>query len=95
MEQLLFKTIGIGFAALTLAITLGALYNYQSGVAAFNLNHHTILTILSWVCFAALLYGRIKLGWRGMKVIVWTLIGFSLLKLGYFGTKIITEFLSR
>jgi len=95
MEQLLFKTIGVGFAALTLAITLGALYNYESGAAIFGLNHHTILTVLSWVCFAVLLYGRIKLGWRGMKVIIWTLVGFSLLKLGYFGTKIISEFLAR
>lgn len=95
MEHVLFKTIVLGFILLSIAITLGSIYNYESNQTMFTLNHHTVLAVMSWISFAILLYGRIKLGWRGLQAINWTLIGFALMSLGYFGTKIISEMLIR
>ena len=95
MENVLFKTVFTGFVFLSISISLGSIYNYELNKAVLSLNHHTVLAILSWFGFAILLYGRIKLGWRGLKAINWTLIAFALLGLGYFGTKIISEFLAK
>lgn len=95
MEKVLFQTVIAGFALLTIAISVGAIYNLQSNQVLFSFNHHNVLAIMSWISFAILLYGRTKLGWRGTTIILWTLIGFVLLKLGYFGTKIVTEFMIR
>jgi len=39
------------------------------------------------------LIGRHRLGWRGQTAIRWTLSGFCLLMLGYFGSKLVREFI--
>jgi ABC-type uncharacterized transport system permease subunit len=93
MESVLFRCIIAGFILLSVAISLGAIHNIELNQSAFGFNHHTVLTVISWIGFAAILYGRLKLGWRGMQVIIWTLAAFSFLLLGYFGTKIIGEVL--
>jgi ABC-type uncharacterized transport system permease subunit len=41
--------------------------------------------------FAILLFGRWRFGWRGRRATGWTLSGFTLLALAYFGSKIVLE----
>ncbi|MCH2098925.1 MAG: cytochrome c biogenesis protein CcsA, partial [Pseudomonadales bacterium] len=53
--------------------------------------HHTVLSIASWLVFAILLAGRWRLGWRGRTAIRWTLAGFTMLMLAYFGSKLVIE----
>jgi ABC-type uncharacterized transport system permease subunit len=50
-----------------------------------------VLSSCSWVVFAILLWGRHRLGWRGRTAIRWTLTGFGLLMLAYFGSKLVLE----
>ena len=45
-----------------------------------------------WLIYATLLWGRHQLGWRGKTAIKWTIAGFSLLILAYFGSKFVLEF---
>jgi ABC-type uncharacterized transport system permease subunit len=45
--------------------------------------------------FAALLWGRSSLGWRGVTAIRFTLSGFALLILGFYGSKFALEYLIR
>jgi len=63
---------------LSIAISLGSIYNYELNQTMFSFNHHTVLAIMSWLGFAILLYGRIKLGWRGLQAINWQLGAVSL-----------------
>ena len=58
---------------------------------AQHLVHKTVLSLLAWVIFAILLWGRWSRGWRGRKAIRWTLGGFFTLMLAYFGTKLVLE----
>jgi ABC-type uncharacterized transport system permease subunit len=41
--------------------------------------------------FGGLLIGRFRYGWRGKTAIVWTLSGFAVLILAYFGSKMVLE----
>jgi len=41
--------------------------------------------------FGMLLWGRWQFGWRGRTAIHWTLAGFFVLMLAYFGTKLVLE----
>ncbi len=91
MEQVLFKILWLGFSTLTIAIILGAFYNYQTKGNFFSFTHHNLLSFLGWLAFAILLYGRIIYGWRGIQAVKWTIGGFALIELGYFGSKIISE----
>jgi ABC-type uncharacterized transport system permease subunit len=43
--------------------------------------------------YAVLLAGHKFLGWRGVSAVRWTLLAFSLLLLGYFGSKFVLEIL--
>lgn len=89
METLLFEMIAIGFVLLTVALLTGI--TYLENIFAQHLVHKTALSIVSWVVFAILLWGRFKFGWRGKVAIRWTLGGFATLMLAYFGSKAVLE----
>lgn len=94
MESLLFELIGVGFALLSVALLSGFLY--LDDMFAQNVAHKTILSILAWIAFGTLLWGRFRFGWRGRTAIHWTLVGFAVLMVAYFGSKAIIElFLQR
>ena len=89
MESVLFDMIGFGFGLLSLAIISGLLT--FDNMFAQHLVHKTILTILAWCIFGALLIGHYWRGWRGQRAIRFTLAGFGVLLLGFYGTKIVLE----
>lgn len=89
MEALLFEMIGIGFIVLTLALISG--FAFLEDMFAQHLVHKTVLSVLAWLVFGGLLLGRRLWGWRGRKAIVWTLSGFGILILAYFGSKLVLE----
>lgn len=89
MEALLFEMIGIGFVLLTLALLSG--FAFLEDMFAQHLVHKTVLSVLAWMVFGGLLLGRRVWGWRGQKAIRWTLGGFLLLILAYFGSKFVLE----
>jgi len=89
MEALLFEMIGIGFVLLTLALLSG--FAFLENMFAQHLVHKTVLSVVAWMVFGGLLLGRRVWGWRGRKAIVWTLSGFAILILAYFGSKLVLE----
>ena len=88
-ENLLFTLLGVGFVLLSLSLLSG--FFYLEDMFAQQLAHKTILSCLGWIIFATLLFGRWQFGWRGKKAVQWTLAGFVLLLLAYFGSKIVLE----
>lgn len=91
MEQSLFQLITAGFILLTIGFVTGVIF--INNLFAQHLVHKTVLSIISWIVFATLLWGRWKYGWRGNTAVKWTLIGFILLVLAYFGSKLVLEFI--
>lgn len=89
MEELLFRLIWTGELLLTLSIVTGALF--LEDMFAQHLAHKTVLSIVGWAVFAVLLLGRHRFGWRGTRAVKWTVVGFCLLILAYFGSKLVLE----
>ncbi len=89
LERVMFRLIGAGFALLTLALLTG--FVFVTDLFAQHLVHKTVLSILAWVIFGVLLIGRTRYGWRGRSALRWTLGGFALLALAYFGSKFVLE----
>lgn len=89
LEAGTFQALGAGFAILTLALFSG--FIFVSDLFAQHLIHKTVLSCLAWVVFGVLLFGRWRFGWRGRRARNWTLSGFALLGLAYFGSKIVLE----
>ncbi len=93
MEALLFQLIGLGFLLLTLTLVSGMLFSEALFGQPLRFNHHMVLSVLAWAVYAVLLFGHWWLGWRGRPAIRWTLAGFLLLVLAYFGSKFVLEVL--
>jgi len=89
MEILLFEMIIIGFILLSIGLFSG--FMFLENMFAQHLVHKTILSIASWLVFSILLWGRYQFGWRGRTAIRWTLSGFAVLALAYFGSKAVVE----
>lgn len=89
MEILLFEILGAGFFLLTLALVAGFLF--VDDFLAQHIAHKTVFSVLAWLVYATLLWGRYRLGWRGKRAIHWTLGGFTALMLAFWGTKFVVE----
>ncbi len=89
LETLLFRTIWVGFVLLTATLLTGILFVHD--FFAQHLIHKSVLSILSWLVFGALLLGRWRHGWRGAKAVRLTLVAMALLVLAYFGSKFVLE----
>lgn len=92
METFLFELVWIGQLLLSVGIIAGFLFVGdiwgRDGVI-----HKTFFSILAWIVFAVLLWGRHQLGWRGVTAIRWTLSGFALVLVAYYGTKFALEYI--
>lgn len=93
METLLFQLISAGFILLSLTLVSGVFFTKEIFGKPLVLNHHTVLSLVSWLVFAILLAGRWRLGWRGRVAARWTIGGFAFLLLAYLGTKFVVEFI--
>jgi ABC-type uncharacterized transport system permease subunit len=89
METLLFRLLGAGLVLLTLAIATGAVF--INHLVEQHLTHKLVLSIIAWLIFAILLVGRWRYGWRGRVASRGVLIGYAVLVLAYFGSKLVLE----
>ena len=91
MESLLFGFLWAGWLLLSLSLITG--WMFLDNLFAQHLVHKTLLSCIAWLVFGILIWGRHQLGWRGHKAIRWTIAGFFLLMLAYFGSKLVREFI--
>ncbi|MGY0504616.1 cytochrome C assembly family protein [Luteimonas sp. e5] len=91
LETLLFRTIAVGFVLLSAALLTGVLFVHD--LFAQHLAHKTVLSILSWLVFGVLLYGRWRHGWRGNQAVRLTLLAMGLLVLAFFGSQFVYDVL--
>lgn len=89
MEALLFELLWAGQVLLSLSIISG--FVFLEDLFAQHLVHKTVFSLAAWMIYALLLWGRHRKGWRGYTAIRWTLSGFALLMLAYFGSKLVLE----
>ncbi|MBC54542.1 MAG: phosphohydrolase [Gammaproteobacteria bacterium] len=91
MERLLFELIWVAQVLLSLGIIAGFMFVDELGLQ--GLPHKMFFSVLAWIVFAVLLWGRHQLGWRGTTAIRVTLTGFICLLLGFYGSKFVLEFI--
>jgi ABC-type uncharacterized transport system permease subunit len=91
MENLLFELLWVGLVLLSIAIATGLFF--LDDMFEQHVVHHSVLSMSSWLVFAVLLWGRYTLGWRGTTAVRWTIVGFLILALAYFGSKAVVELL--
>jgi ABC-type uncharacterized transport system permease subunit len=91
LEKVMFRLIAAGFGLLTLALITG--FVFVTNLFTQNLLQKTVLSLIAWLLFGVLLIGRLRFGWRGRSAVRWTLSGFGVLAVAYFGVKFVLEYL--
>lgn len=86
LEQLTFRFVAWGFGVLTAALLIGWWF-----ADPWRWDHKTVLSLLAWSVFAALLLGRQILGWRGPVATRWLFVGAALLLLAYVGSRFVLQ----
>jgi ABC-type uncharacterized transport system permease subunit len=93
LERFLFRLVDVGFVLLTLTLVTGALFSEELFGKPLRFTHKIVFSLLAWLVFAALLFGRHRYGWRGRRVLYWVLAGTGLLFIAYVGSKFVLEVL--
>ncbi len=95
LERLMFGFVVAAFVLLSATLLAGWLFGedlYGAG-QAWQWNHKTIFSVLSWLVLASLLWGRKQAGWRGKKAARWVYGAAALLLLAYVGSRFVLEVL--
>jgi ABC-type uncharacterized transport system permease subunit len=96
LERFLFRVVAAGFVLLTLTLISGMLFSEQLfgkalTYSTINYSNKIIFSVLSWIVFGGLLYGRRRYGWRGRTALNWIMVGSILLLLAYVGSKLLPD----
>jgi ABC-type uncharacterized transport system permease subunit len=93
LERFLFRLVGAGFALLTVTLATGILFSEQLFDRPVVLTHKSVFSVLGWLTFGGLLWGRWRYGWRGRVALRWILAGTAFVFLAYLGSKFVLEVL--
>jgi ABC-type uncharacterized transport system permease subunit len=91
VEGQLFKIMLAGTICLLISQVVGLLF-IDGFFGSENL-HKTILSFIALVIYVLILLGHYRLGWRGHRVLILSLVATTLLTLSYFGSRFVKEFL--
>ena len=93
LERFLFRLVDVGFVLLTLTLLSGAIFSEDVFGRPLRFTHKIVFSVLGWLVFGALVFGRHRYGWRGRSALSWVLAGAGLLFLAYVGSKFVLEVL--
>ena len=93
LERLTYRFAAAGFILLSATLLGGYLFGdvLYGPSKAWRWDHKTVFSVLSWFTFAALLFGRTYLGWRGKRALTFLYTGSFFLLLAYVGSRFVSE----
>ena len=91
MENLLFQLTSVAFILLTVGLIIGLFV--VDDVFNQHLSHKIVFSVLAWLTFLSLLFGRYFKGWRGKKATYLVMGGSVCLAIGFLGSKFVLEVL--
>ena len=95
LERFLFRMVTVGFVLLTLTLASGMLFSEQIFGRPMLFTHKSVFSVLGWLTFAGVLFGRWRYGWRGRVALRWIVVGTVFVFLAYLGEKFVLEVLLR
>jgi len=85
LDDLIYKTIAVGFPLLTLGIITGAAWAEYAWGAYWSWDPKETWSLITWFVYAIFLHARFTREWRGKRIAVLSLIGFAAVIFTYFG----------
>lgn len=85
MDDVMYKSIALGFAFFTLATILGAMWAAEAWGSYWSWDPKETWALIVWLNYAAWLHLRLTKGWRGRPLAWWAIIGLFVTLFAFIG----------
>jgi cytochrome c-type biogenesis protein CcsB len=85
LDDMSYQMVVIGFLLLTLGIITGSVWAHSAWGSYWSWDPKETWSLITWLVYAALLHSRTVRGWKGNKLALLSIIGFSCVLFTYFG----------
>lgn len=85
LDDVMYKSIALGFAFFTLATILGALWAAEAWGGYWSWDPKETWALIVWLNYAAWLHMRLTKGWRGAPMAWWSVVGLFVTLFAFLG----------
>ena len=87
LDDISYRSLSVGFPLLTIAIISGSIWSEKAMGSYWIWDPKQTWSLITWMIYAALLHGRLVIGWRGKPAAILSITGFIVLLITFFGMK--------
>jgi cytochrome c-type biogenesis protein CcsB len=89
LDDLGYRCLTFGFPLLTLGIITGSVWAESAWGSYWSWDPKETWSLITWFLYAALLHGRLTVGWRGRKAAIFAIVGFAVLIFTFLGVNLL------
>ena len=89
LDNINYRALSLGFPLMTLGIITGAAWAESVWGTYWSWDPKETWALMTWFVYAALLHGRLSIGWRGRRAAIFAIIGFACLLFTFLGTNLL------
>jgi cytochrome c-type biogenesis protein CcsB len=89
LDNLSYRTLGIGFPLLTIGILSGSVWANEAWGSYWSWDPKETWAFITWLVFAIYLHTRITKGWQGKKPAIIASVGFLIVWVCYLGVNLL------
>jgi cytochrome c-type biogenesis protein CcsB len=89
LDSINYKCLTFGFPLMTMGIISGAVWANSAWGGYWRWDPKETWALITWFLYAALLHGRLTIGWRGRRAAIFAIIGFLCLLFTFLGVNLL------
>jgi cytochrome c-type biogenesis protein CcsB len=89
LDSINYKCLTFGFPLMTMGIISGAIWANSAWGGYWRWDPKETWALVTWFLYAALLHGRLTVGWRGRRAAIFAIIGFLCLLFTFLGVNLL------
>jgi cytochrome c-type biogenesis protein CcsB len=89
LDDINYRCLTIGFPLLTLGIITGSIWAEYAWGSYWSWDPKEVWSLVTWLLYAALLHGRMTVGWRGRKAAILAIVGFCAVLFTFLGVNLL------
>jgi len=89
LDKVNYTCLSVGFPLMTLGIISGAFWANTAWGTYWSWDPKETWALITWFLYAALLHGRMTIGWRGRKAAIFSIIAFMFLLFTFLGVNLL------
>lgn len=91
LDKVNYTCLSVGFPLMTLGIISGAFWANTAWGTYWSWDPKEAWALITWFLYAALLHGRLTIGWRGRKAAIFSIIAFMFLLFTFLGVNLLLD----